>query len=297
MTLRSNEIIMGSKYYFLYNPMAGNGGAAERAKCLSVNYPNSEICDMTAIGSYKDFFDSVSEDDAIVVCGGDGTLNRFANDTIGLGVKNRIYYSPVGSGNDFFRDLTEETDEYDMCEITKYLEKLPTVEAKGKKSCFINGIGYGIDGYCCEEGDKLKAKSAKKINYTGIAIKGLLGGFKRVNATVTVDGEKQEFKKVWLAPTMNGRYYGGGMMPTPAQDRLSEDGRLSLLVFYGSGKLKTLMVFPSLFKGEHIKKTKVTKIITGYDITVEFDRPTALQIDGETLTAVSSYRARSWKIQ
>ena len=82
-------------------------------------------------------------------------------------------------------------------------------------------------------------------------------------------------------------------MPTPAQDRLSEDGKMSLMVFHGSGKLKTLMVFPSIFKGEHVKKTKIVEVITGYDITVEFDRPTALQIDGETVTGVSSYRARS----
>jgi diacylglycerol kinase family enzyme len=96
---------------------------------------------------------------------------------------------------------------------------------------------------------------------------------------------------------MNGRFYGGGMMPTPEQDRLSDDGRLSLLVFHRSGKLKTLMVFPSLFKGEHVKHTKIAEVLTGYDISVEFDRPTALQIDGETVTAVSSYRARAHSIE
>ena len=86
-------------------------------------------------------------------------------------------------------------------------------------------------------------------------------------------------------------------MPTPDQDRLSKDGKLSLLVFHGSGKLKTLMVFPSIFKGEHVKDTKITKIITGYDITVEFDRPTALQIDGETVSGVSKYRAISRNVK
>ena len=274
--------------------MAGNGSAAERAELLSSKYPESIVCDMTAISSYKEFFEQVGQEDAIVICGGDGTLNRFANDTACIGVKNKIFYSPVGSGNDFFRDLTEASDESDMYDITRYLAHLPKVEVNGKTSCFINGVGYGIDGYCCEEGDRLKAKAAKKINYTNIAIKGLLFKFKRVNATVTVDGKKHEFKKVWLAPTMNGKYYGGGMMPTPEQDRLSEDGRLSLLVFHGSGKLKTLMAFPSIFTGEHVKHTKITEVLTGYDITVEFDRPAALQIDGETVSGVRKYRATSW---
>ena len=286
-----------SRYYFLYNPMAGNGKAKERAECLSVQYPDSIVCDMTGISDYKVFLDGISEDDALVVCGGDGTLNRFANDISDIELKNKFFYSPVGSGNDFFRDLPNAADENDMYEITRYIDRLPTVEVGGKKSLFINGVGYGIDGYCCEEGDRLKAKSKKKINYTAIAIKGLLFKFKRVNATVTVDGKKREYKKVWLAPTMNGKYYGGGMMPTPDQDRLAKDGKLSLLVFHGSGKLKTLMVFPSIFKGEHVKHTNITEILTGYDIAVEFDRPTALQIDGETVVGVTSYRAKSHSIK
>lgn len=55
------------------------------------------------------------------------------------------------------------------------------------------------------------------------------------------------------------------------------------------------MVFPSIFKGEHIKHTEMSKVFTGHDITVEFDRPTALQIDGETVTDVTSYTVHSSK--
>ena len=41
-------------------------------------------------------------------------------------------------------------------EIGKYLKNLPQVEVNGKKYLFLNGVGYGIDGYCCEVGDKLR---------------------------------------------------------------------------------------------------------------------------------------------
>lgn len=63
-------------------------------------------------------------------------------------------------------------------------------------------------------------------------------------------------------------------------------------IFYyagGSGKLKTLMIFHSIFKGEHISHNKQVEILTGHDITVEFDRPTALQIDAETVLGVTQY--------
>ena len=127
-----------------------------------------------------------------------------------------------------------------------------------------------------------------------IAIKGLLFKFKAKNAKVTVDGKEYEFKKVWIAPTMNGRFYGGGMMPTPKQDRLAQNG-VSFMCFHGSSKLKTLMIFPSLFKGEHVKHTKYISILEGRNITVTFDKPCALQIDGETVLDVTSYSVNAGK--
>ena len=88
---------------------------------------------------------------------------------------------------------------------------------------------------------------------------------------------------------MNGRFYGGGMMVTPMQDRLCEDKTLSVCVLHHSGKIKTLAIFPSIFKGEHIKSKKHSTVFTGKHITVKFDRPVALQIDGETVLNVTEY--------
>ena len=41
-----------SKCYFLYNPMAGNGKAAERAAELAKKQTDAILCDMTAVGGY-----------------------------------------------------------------------------------------------------------------------------------------------------------------------------------------------------------------------------------------------------
>lgn len=282
------------KQYVLYNPHANNGRGEEQARTLEKMLDAELVfCDMTRLDSYADFFAGLSGDEKIIICGGDGTINRFVNDTADIEFSNSVYYSPAGSGNDFANDLGKNASDMPFC-IDEYLKNLPSVYVNGTKKYFINGVGYGIDGYCCEVGDKIRAESpGKKINYTGIAIKGLLFCFKPRRATVTVDGVTKEYKKVWIAPTMNGRCYGGGMMPTPAQDRLNEARKLSVMVFQGSGKLKTLMIFPSIFKGEHVKNTEIIKIFEGKDITVRFDRPTALQIDGETVLGVTEYRAVS----
>ncbi len=283
-----------SLYHILYNPKANNGKGQREIDAIRSKYQNAKWVDITTIQNYEDFFSSLGDDDCITVCGGDGTLNRFANEIKNIEVKNPIYYYGMGTGNDFLRDINKERGANPDFTVNEYIKNLPTVTVNGKESLFINGIGFGIDGYCCQVGDEQREKSDKPVNYTAIAIKGLLFHFKPVTATVTVDGKKQVFKKVWIAPTMNGKYYGGGMMCAPNQDRKNND-TLSLVLMYGAGRIKTLTVFPSIFKGEHIKHTKQVAVLTGKSITVEFDRPTALQIDGETVLNVTSYSAKAPK--
>ena len=280
------------KQYILFNPHAGNGTAEEAAKKLAATYSDAILLDMTAIADYASLMAEVTAEDTLTICGGDGTLNRFVNDTDGLNVSCQVYYMAVGTGNDFLRDLNEPISDTPVC-ITRYIKNLPVTEVKGKSYRFLNNVGFGIDGYCCEAGDAQKAKSPKAVNYTAIAIKGLLFHYKPTNAVITVDGKEYRFKKVWLAPTMKGRFYGGGMMATPAQDRSAEDGKLSVLVFHGSSSLRTLMIFPSIFKGEHIKSEKFVTVLTGYDIKVVFDSPSPVQVDGETVSGVTEYTAKA----
>lgn len=278
------------KYMILYNPKAGNGRGKENALAIRKILPECNLTfrDMTQVSNYRKFFEELPRDTGIVICGGDGTLNRFLNDTIGLPLQDDLFYYPCGSGNDFQRDVAQNGSSK-LIRLKDYMENLPLVTVNGKTYRFLNGIGYGIDGYCCQVGDQLRESSDQKVNYTAIAIKGLLFHYKPTNAVVTVDGQKHTYKKVWLAPTMNGRYYGGGMMPTPAQNRKNTDGTVSAMVMYGAGKLKTLAVFPSIFKGEHVRHEEMVDVLTGHTIRVEFDRPTPLQIDGETIPNVTSY--------
>ena len=87
---------------------------------------------------------------------------------------------------------------------------------------------------------------------------------------------------------MKGRFYGGGMMATPHQNRLDPDKNVTCMVMNGAGKIRTLIAFPSIFKGEHVKK-KIVHVMKGKHVKVRFDRPVALQIDGETVLNVSEY--------
>ncbi len=282
-----------SKSYVFWNSKSGKSGSNGVDKLVSLlNGDELDVVDVIKFDGYRSYLKDIKNDDRIYLVGGDGTLNRYVNDIDGMNLSNDVYYYPAGTGNDFLRDL-EKGEEDCPLKINRYLEELPFVEVNGKKYRFLNGIGYGIDGYCCEVGDKLKAQNVQNINYTGIAIKGLLFHYHPTSCVITVDGKRYEYEKVWLCPTMNGRFYGGGMMAAPSQDRLNKEGTLSSMLFYGKGKLATLMAFPSIFKGEHVNKKGIVALHSGKDIIVEFSRPTPLQIDGETILGVTKYHAYS----
>ena len=282
------------KYYVLFNPYSGNGKGEEYARKLN-SILNDELIyfSMPKITDFKKFL-SMTKGEDIIICGGDGTLNYFINHTNGIKYKNNILYYSTGSGNDFYNDVFKGKGEGPHL-INEYLKDLPTVIVKGKEYKFINGIGYGIDGYCCEMGDLHRKKNTKPVNYTKIALKGLLYDYKPTNAIVTVDSVKHAYKKVWLASTMNGRYYGGGMMIAPYQNRLNSDRSLTVVVLHGKIKLKVLTAFATVFKGEHVRFKKIVDLYTAHEVKVEFDRPVALQIDGETILGVTEYTVKSNK--
>lgn len=283
-----------ASYKILFNPYSDNSRGEAECKKIKQYYPNDELEfeDLTKIKDLNEFFALLPEDATVVLSGGDGTINRFINSVDEKYFARDIYYYGTGTGNDFLFDLGIQKGSRPFL-LNPYIINLPTVTVNGKTSKFINGIGYGIDGFCCEEGDKQRLKKpGTKINYTLIAIMGLLFKYSPTNAKVTADGAAKTYKKVWLAPTMNGRYFGGGIMPTPMQNRLKNE-KVSTMVFHNWLRIPALIAFPSTFSGKHVKYTKKIDIFSSKEVTVEFDRPTALQIDGETVLNVTSYTVRA----
>ena len=148
--------------YILYNKKAGASDSMESVKNLEIILDDEiKYIDVTQISNYDVFLSGLDNEDYVILAGGDGTLNWFINRTDGVEIHNEILYFPNGTGNDFANDLGH-IKECNPFSITEYLKNLPSVVVKGKKYRFINGVGYGIDGYCCEVGDKLKKIPGKK---------------------------------------------------------------------------------------------------------------------------------------
>ncbi len=275
--------------YLLLNPLANNSkGESDAHEWAESHDVDCKFISLLDIPDMKGFLQGLGDGDEVILTGGDGTLNRFANDVYGYEIKVPVYYAKCGSGNDFFRD-NEKYVKNGRIELRPFLKDLPEITVNGIKRRFLNGIGYGLDGETCKAGDLQRETSDKPVNYTNIAIKLLLGGYRLKKATVTVDGETETYENVWLASTMKGRFYGGGLMVAPEQDRFNEDHKVSVVALYKRSRLITLMRFPSLNKGEHIKKADWVTVKRGHKVKVSFDQPCALQIDGDVIDNVTSY--------
>lgn len=279
--------------YLFFNPSAKNGKAAEDLQLIkkTLDGQDVEIYAVTDIDDYVSVIDKIQPEDIVYIVGGDGTLNRFINDSTNLRILGDIFFYSAGTGNDFKHDVDPDNSLYRI-RLNDYIRNLPTVTVGGVTYKFINGVGFGIDGYCCEEGDRQRAAGKQEINYSAIAVKGCLFRFKPYGADITVDGETRHYNKVWLAPTMFGRYYGGGMKVAPEQDRNNPQHTVTSVVIHETGRLKTLIRFAKIFSGEHTKYTDMVDIRTGHEVRVVFDRPCALQIDGETVRNVTEYTVR-----
>ena len=148
--------------YILFNPISGNRKGKGHAKKLAENFPSPQLVDVLKIHSYQTFLSSLDADDKIVLCGGDGTLNHFANNVQNLSLPCPVYYYAVGTGNDFARDIGHNYKDEPTFVINDYLKNLPTVTVGDTTRAFLNGVGYGIDGYCCEYGDRRRTKFEEK---------------------------------------------------------------------------------------------------------------------------------------
>ena len=285
-----------TEFTVLYNPNSGGGKGLSIAKEIEqlMGNNNYSYMDITAIDDFSSFMSALSPNMNIILTGGDGTLNSFINKIGQDEIKNNIYFYASGSGNDFARDINLKKRTRPII-INDYIKDLPVANIGGKEYKFINCVGSGMDGYCCGEVERLRALSKKRGNYLYAAIKALVYAYKPCTVDVTVDGKEFTFKNTWLVPTMNGRYFGGGFMAAPKQDRLNNEKTLSVVAMHSKNIIKIVIAFLLIMFGKHTIMKSMISVIEGHNISVKLDRKATLQIDGETIPDISEYTVMSAK--
>lgn len=271
-------------HYFIYNPKSSKGKAEKQIqkiyKKLSKKYVTYKINLLEISGKEQDFVYQCEENDIIILCGGDGTINRFVNNVKDLDFKCKIYLYKCGTGNDFAREFKKK-----YFDITSYIKSLPNVivnDTEHYKS--LNGIGMGIDATVCRSKQQYKFAEVKK-SYFKISLE-CIKTFRPFSLEVEVDGEIKHYNDVWFFVCNNGRYFGGGMKITPKA--LRDDEYLDICIVHSVSKFKLLCIFPLIYLGWH---TFFKKYVDYFKCKTFKAKPVGcniMQNDGEVLEYIEN---------
>lgn len=210
----------------------------------------------------------------IVSVGGDGTLHEVVNGMVGGNQKLGVI--PSGTGNDLARSLNLPFDLRESIEIL-VKEKTTLIDLGHiKGEYFINFSSVGLDALIAQEANKIKKYFSSTYSYILGIVKGLTK-FKSMDVDLIIDGKKYR-EKIMFITVCNGSYYGGGMKIAP-QAKIS-DGEFDICVVRHIPKLKLLLLFPTIFKGNHIRYKEV-KMYRGKEVEVFSKKDIAINADGE----------------
>ncbi|WP_438318600.1 diacylglycerol/lipid kinase family protein [Sporosarcina sp. FA9] len=277
-------------YLFIINPISGNGKALplwnEIEKKIQSNIEYKAILSNSEKEARDFIVQQLKTNDikAIVIIGGDGTVNSVIQEIAGTQVPIAVF--PTGSGNDTARmfRLTRNADLF----VKKLMENRTTsidlLKVNGRYGVTV--VGIGIDATIGERANKAsykpilnKLKLGSSV-YTIAAVFALMT-YKTFTSKVVIDEKEFSLQNSWLTAIGNTTSYGGGLVVCPTAS--PTDGFLNITMVSGVGRLTVLLrSFPALLKGRIILGKGVT-YKTGKEITIQTDRPIQVVLDGEVI--------------
>lgn len=269
-------------YQILYNPLS-KGGSNDKIhrklkKYLKKNNHTYEINSLLDIENVKDYITNLDKNDKVLIVGGDGTLHHLVNAIIDYDIKNDIYVTKAGTGNDFIRSIKTKEK---LVKINDYIKDLPydlVTEHEERKRYFINSAGMGVDAYIAH-----LVNSNEKDKGKWAYFKNVYKGFREYtpyDLTLEIDGEVKTFQKTWLAVIANSAYLAGGMKISPKSKRL--DDEIEVVVVHNLAKFFVFLIFPLIYLGWHVYLKRWIKVYKGKKIKLEAKTGQHVQYDGET---------------
>ena len=275
---------MGKRIGLVVNPTSGKnrGGALgiEVAHRLRAHgHEVLELSDETAGAARDRAIGAIAQGiDVLAVAGGDGMVHLGVN--LCADSKTPLAIIAAGTGNDIARGLGLPVHDPIAAAdvvgggIPRQIDAVRHVDARGDVRWFAGVLGAGFDSLVNERANTWPwPKGRMRYN---LAIARELPGFRAIPYAVTVDGVRHETAAM-LVTVGNGQSYGGGMRVCP--DASFDDGLLDVMVLHDISTLEFLKVFPTVFKGTHVRHPAV-EILRGREVTLEAEGIVAYA-DGE----------------
>jgi len=197
--------------------------------------------------------------DVLVVVGGDGMVHlgtdAVVNTPVALGIV------PTGTGNDLARGLGIPIDDYEaalqllIASLQRPFRPIDALHITGEATdVWAAGVlSAGFDSLVNERANLMRHPRGKSRYTIALVIEILR--LKRRQYALVVDGVARQVEAVLLAAA-NNQSIGGGMRIAP--NALLDDGLIDLLIVTPLSRARLMRVFPTVFKGEHLKFPEVS---------------------------------------
>jgi diacylglycerol kinase (ATP) len=263
----------------IYNPAAGRGRAKRYAREVEQHlralgatvepYASRSPEDLTreAAESSRNAFDRV------VICGGDGTLNRALRNYDLAGATLALI--PLGSGDDFARVNDIPRDVRGACQVAvgQNVRQVDVAVANDLRYAGVAGLGFD------SEVARYANEQVKYIHGSAVYLYSILRVLPQFKPRrVRIDGREEE---IMFAVFGNSPQYGGGIRIAPSA--LLDDGLLDTCIVHRTSRLQLLKTLPRAYNGTHVQSAFV-ETRRGREFHVQSDSPMDVYADGEPLT-------------
>ncbi|MCX5493447.1 lipid kinase [Kaistia dalseonensis] len=265
---------------FLVNRKARNGGSDIQAiidllkeggveLAMPEGFQPGEIADLI-----RDHRDKV---DAVIVGGGDGSLNASARGLLATGLPLGIL--PLGTANDLARTLELPKDPLAAAKLILEGHTRQIDLGSVNDHPFFNVASIGFSAHLARG---LTSEAKKRWGVFGYALGAMriLSQSRPFTATIEHDGKIEPIRTIQVS-VGNGRYYGGGM--TVEANAKPDDGRLDVYSLELGHWSEILQLLPRLRAGTHGEDKRVRAFDTT-ELTIQTRRRHEVNADGELVT-------------
>ncbi len=215
--------------------------------------------------------------DAVVVAGGDGSLNAAAPGLVATGLPCGIV--PRGTANDLARTLGVPRDPAAAAAlvVAGRTRALDLGSVNGRP--FFNVASIGLSAELARTLTGAEKRRLGQLGYATAALR-VLARARPFHARITHAGVTHAVRTLQIA-VGNGRHYGGGNVV--AADAAIDDGRLDLYSLELASALRLAPMLRAFRRGAHGAAREV-RTLTGTAFEVTTSRPRPVNADGELLT-------------
>lgn len=280
----STPVVAPRRVLLVANPKSRNGGDGLDPAVHVMREAGLAVREVTANGPTaigEVIATQATDADAIVVAGGDGTLNAASRAVIEAGKPLGVL--PTGTANDLARTLGLPLDLAGAAAVIVAGETRPIDLGEVNGHPFFNVASIGISAKLADTLSGVAKKRWGRLSYP-IALLRTLIDARPFHATIVRDGETNRIRTLQVA-VGNGRHYGGGMVVE--ENAAIDDGVLDLYSLEFDRVWKLVLLAGSFAKGRHGLWREV-RTARGTQFEIRTRRPRPINTDGELVTLTPS---------